>query len=223
MPTFLLIRHGETDYNKKMLIAGRIPGVHINQKGHQQAQALADSLAAMPIKAIYSSPLERTMETAEPLSKTLKLEIIPTPGLLETDCGEWQDQSLKRLRRLKVWRSLQQNPSQFRFPGGESILECQHRMVQVLESLRKTHNLDDLVACFSHSDPIKHLIAHYLGMPLDLFQRLSISPGSITALNILESGSKLIMLNYSVSFSWDAFQTPLQGKKSRITRLFPSP
>ncbi len=93
MPIFLLIRHGETDYNKKMHIAGRLPNVHLTKKGRQQAQSLADKLANAPIKAIYSSPLERTLETAEPLAKALKLEVIPMPGLLETDCGEWQGQS----------------------------------------------------------------------------------------------------------------------------------
>ena len=105
MPIFLLIRHGETDYNKKMHLAGRLPGVHLNTKGRQQAQAIADKLASLPIKAIYSSPLERTIETAEPLANALKLDVIPMPGLLETDCGEWEGQSVRKLRRLKIWQS----------------------------------------------------------------------------------------------------------------------
>ena len=212
MPTFLLIRHGETDYNKKMHIAGRMPDVHINPTGRQQAQSLADKLASIPIKAIYSSPMERAMETALPLAKSLKLEIIPIPGLLETNCGEWQGQSVKKLRRLKVWRSLQQYPSLFHFPGGESIVECQYRMVQVLETLRQKHAERDLVACFSHADPLKQLIAHYIGLPLDHFQRLSISPGSISALQITESGGRLLMLNYSANLAWNAFQPPVQTK-----------
>ena len=127
MPIFLLIRHGETDYNKKMHLPGRLPNVHLNKKGIQQAQILANMLARAPIKAIYSSPLDRTLETAAPLASLLKLEVIPTPGLLETDCGEWQGQSVKKLRRQKVWKSVQQHPSLFHFPGGESIVDCQHR------------------------------------------------------------------------------------------------
>jgi probable phosphomutase (TIGR03848 family) len=212
MPIFLLIRHGETDYNKRMHLPGRIPNVHLNQKGRQQAQSLADNLATTPIKAIYSSPLERTMETAEPLAKVLKVDIISIPGLLETDCGEWQGQSVKKLRRQKIWQSIQQHPSLFHFPGGESIAECQHRMVQVLESLRLQHSPQDLVACFSHSDPLKQLVAYYLGLPLDHFQRLTIDLASITALQISESGSRLVMLNYNPSFSWNAVQLSVQKK-----------
>src|SRR5512136_2205333 len=107
MTIFLLIRHGETDYNKKSLLPGRLPGVHLNQKGRQQAQALADNLAKAPIMAIYSSPLDRTLETAEPLARLLKLDVIPMAGLLETDCGEWQGLSLKKLRRQKIWQVVQ--------------------------------------------------------------------------------------------------------------------
>jgi len=209
MPIFLLIRHGETDYNKKMHIAGRLPNVHLTQKGRHQAQSLAEKLAAAPIKAIYSSPLERALETAGPLAKALNLEIIPMPGLLETNCGEWQGQSVKKLRRQKIWQSVQQHPALFHFPGGESIAECQHRMVQVIESVRQKYSEHDLLACFSHADPIKQVVAYYLGLPLDNFQRLSIDVASVTALQITESGSRLIMLNYSPSFTWDAF-LPLQ-------------
>ena len=219
MPTFLLIRHGETDYNKKMHLPGRLANVHLNKKGQQQAQSLADNLATAPINAIYSSPLERTIETAEPLAKALKLDIISTPGLLETDCGEWQGQSVKKLRRQKIWQSVQQHPSLFHFPGGESIAECQHRMVQVFESLRLQHSPQDLVACFSHSDPIKQVVAYYLGLPLDNFQCLYINTGSVTALQISENCSRLLMLNYLPSFTWNAFQPPIQQKLNLSKKL----
>jgi probable phosphomutase (TIGR03848 family) len=212
MPTFLLIRHGETDYNKKMRLAGRMTGIHLNNKGQHQAQLLADKLATAPIKAIYSSPLERTMETAGPLASALKLEIIPLAGLLETNCGEWQGQSVRKLRRQKVWRSLQGHPSLFRFPGGESIADCQFRMVQVFESLCKNHSPEDLVACFSHADPLKQVVAYAIGLPLDQFQRLAIDTASITALQILESGSRLIMLNYNLNLSWEALQLTIKPK-----------
>ena len=218
MPIFLLIRHGETDYNKKMQMAGRLPGIHLNKKGRQQAQVLADKLAGVPIKAIYSSPMERTLETAEPLAKALKLEINPLPGLLETDCGEWQGQSIKKLRRQKIWQLVQQHPSLFHFPGGEWIGECQHRMVEVIESLRLNHSPHDLLACFSHSDPIKQVLAYYLGVPLDNFQRLSIDTASITALHVTENGSRLIMMNYNPSFTWDAFQPPKQNNVIRPSK-----
>jgi probable phosphomutase (TIGR03848 family) len=218
MPIFLLIRHGETDYNKKMHIAGRLPDVHINKKGQQQAQALADKLGVVPIKAIYSSPLERTLETAVPLASALNLEVIPLPGLLETDCGEWQGQSIKKLRRLKIWQSVQEHPSLFHFPGGEWIGECQHRMVQVIESLRLKHAYQDVLACFSHADPIKQVLAYYLGLPLDNFQRLAIDTGSITALQVSDSGSRLIMMNFNPTFTWDAFQPTKQNISTHPTK-----
>jgi probable phosphoglycerate mutase len=102
------------------------PGVHLNERGHQQAQALAEQLSQAPIKAIYSSPLERAMETAEPLAMALGLEIIPRPGLIETDIGEWAGERVKGLSRLKIWRTVQRQPSIFRFPGGESFSDGQH-------------------------------------------------------------------------------------------------
>jgi probable phosphoglycerate mutase len=214
MPIFLLLRHGETDYNKKWLIPGRLPGVHLNNKGRHQAQILAEALKDAPIKAIYSSPLERAMETAGPIASFLKLEVIPTAGLLETDCGEWQGQSVRRLRRQKIWQSVQQHPSLFRFPGGETLAECQFRMVQVLETLRFQYASQDLVACFSHADPIKQVIAYYLGLPLDNFQRLTINTGSISALHVSDSGSRLLWLNHDPSFSWDALLPPILQKSA---------
>jgi probable phosphoglycerate mutase len=215
MPIFLFIRHGETDYNKKMRLPGRLPDVHLNKKGRQQAQAVADRLAKLPIKGIYASPLDRTMETAKILAQVQKLEIIPMAGLLETDCGEWQGQSVKKLRRQKIWQSVQRHPSLFAFPGGESIGECQHRIVQAVESLRMIHAPEDLVACFSHADPIKQAIAYYLGLSLDNFQRLAIDPASISVMHITENGSRLIMLNYNPSLAWDAFQPPKPEKRTR--------
>ncbi len=212
MPIFLLIRHGETDYNKKMHLPGRLPDVHLNEKGRSQAQAVADTLAKAPIKAIYSSPLERTLETAEPLATLLKMTVIPISGLLETDCGDWQGQSIRRLRRQKTWKSVQQHPSLFRFPGGEAIVDCQYRTVQVFESLRHEFSDHDLVVCVSHADPIKQVVAFYLGLPLDNFQRLSIDTASITALLVSENGSRLLMLNHNPSFHWDAIATPPRAK-----------
>ncbi len=218
MPIFLLIRHGETDYNKKMHLSGRLPDVHLNERGRAQAQAIADTLAKAPIKAIYSSPLERTLETAEPLAASLKLTVTPATGLLETDCGDWQGQSIKKLRRQKVWKSVQLNPSLFRFPGGEAIADCQHRMVQVIESLRHASSEYDLVACFSHADPIKQAVAFYLGLPLDNFQRLSIDTASITALLVSENGSRLLMLNHNPTFKWDTITAPPRPKRGAPAR-----
>jgi len=195
MPTLLLIRHGENDYVKKHLLAGRLPGVNLNDKGRQQAQAIAEKLASASLKAIYSSPLERAMQTAEPLSQALNLPIIPRPGLIETNVGEWAGQSWKKLSRTKTWRIVQAVPSRFRFPGGETFAEGQARICQELQTIASQHEPKDLVACFSHADPIRMAVAYFIGLPLDMFQRLAVSPGSITALHLGETSSRLLVLN----------------------------
>lgn len=202
MPILILIRHAENDYVKKARMAGRLPGVHLNERGKAQAQALAQKLADAPIKAIYSSPLERAIETAAPLAEALKLEVQIRPGLLETDVGEWTGQTLKSLRRLKVWRTVQAAPSLFRFPGGESFAETQHRICREIEAICAEHEPKDLIACVTHADPIKLAAAYYLGLPLDNFQRLAVAPASMTVLSIGETSSQLINLNYDLSFNF---------------------
>jgi len=201
MPVILLIRHGENDYVKKARMAGRLPGVHLNDTGKAQAQALAEKLASAPIKAIYSSPLERAIETAQPLASALSQEINIRPGLLETDIGAWAGQTLKSLRRLKVWRTVQNAPSLFRFPDGESFAETQHRVCRELEMIYAGLEPKDVVACISHADPIKLAVAYYIGLPLDNFQRLAVSPASVTALHIGEASSHLLNLNFDPSFN----------------------
>lgn len=199
MPTILLIRHGETDYVKKHHLAGRLPGVNLNETGRQQAQSIADKLANAPLKAIYSSPLERTLQTAEALASRLNQPVIPRPGLIETDPGEWTGQSWKKLARTKAWRIVQSTPSLFRFPGGETYLDSQVRIVQELQTLSSQHDPKGLIACFSHGDPIRLAIAYFIGLPLDMFHRLSISPASISALHLGEGSARLLTLNAASS------------------------
>jgi probable phosphomutase (TIGR03848 family) len=201
MPMILLVRHGENDYVKKGRLAGRLPGVHLNEKGRQQAQAVAEKLAGAAIKAIYSSPMERAMETAEPIAKALGLDVVVRQGLIEVDVGDWQDRKLKGLKRLKIWRKVQYMPSVMRFPGGETFAEAQHRITQELQTLADQHEPKDIILCVSHSDPIKLAVSYFIGQPLDLFQRLSIMPASITALYFGEEGSFLLTLNYDLSFT----------------------
>jgi probable phosphoglycerate mutase len=201
MPVFLLIRHGENDYVKKGLMAGRLPGIHLNKKGHEQANVVAEKLAGAPVKAIYSSPLERALETAEPISRELSLDVISRPGLNEIDVGEWQDQSLRRLGRQKLWKIVRNAPSRMQFPGGETFAEAQIRICNEIEVLSRQHEPKDLVICVSHADPIRLAVAYFLGLPLDLFQRLYIAPASITVLEVREGGSGLLTLNYEISFT----------------------
>ncbi len=196
MPIILLIRHGENDYVKTGKFAGRIPGVHLNEKGQQEAREIADGLKDVPLSAVYSSPLERAIETAQPLAKTRKLKITVAEGLIETDIGDWKGLEIKKARKLPEWKSVQNSPSRFRFPKGESFQEEQTRLVNAMEKIIKNHEPDDLVAIFSHADPIKLIIAFYLGMPLDHFQRIACGTGSLSILNLDKKGAMLIGLNF---------------------------
>jgi probable phosphoglycerate mutase len=207
MPLLLLIRHGENDYVKTSKLAGRLPGIHLNERGQKQAEALGDALQDVPIKAVYSSPLERAMETAAPIATAHKLEINPEPDLMDTNIGSWQGRSLKALRLTKLWRVVQSAPSRFRFPDGESFVESQTRYVSALERIIKKHNKpQDIVAVVFHADPIKLAVAYFLGMPLDHFQRLSCDTASLTALHVSEAGANLIKLNQRPPFEF--LQTP---------------
>ena len=203
MPLLLLIRHGENEYVKTGKMAGRIPGVHLNEKGQKQAQALADSLHGVPIKAMHVSPLERAMETAEPIASSHKLKIIKEPDLMDTDIGKWQGRSWKALSLTKPWKIVQNSPSRFRFPEGESFPETQLRIANVLEKIvQKYKKPNDIIAVVFHADPIKLAVAHFLGMPLDHFQRLSCDTGSLTAIYASEAGANLVKLNQRPPFDF---------------------
>ena len=207
MPLLLLIRHGENDYVKTGKLPGHISGVHLNEPGQKQAQALAEALTHVPIKAIYSSPLERAMETAGPIAASHKLQIIPEPKLMDTNVGKWQGKSLKVLRLMNAWKIVQHSPSRFKFPEGESFVELQTRLVEVLEHIAAKYNKPkDIVAVVFHADPIKLAVSHFLGLPLDHFQRLSCDTGSVSALHVGAMGANLIKLNQRPPF--DFLQQP---------------
>jgi len=210
MPLLLLIRHGENEYVSTGKLAGRLPGIHLNEHGRHQAAELARALADIPLKAIYSSPLERAVETAEPIASGRKLEIQLRPELADSDIGKWQGRSLKSLRRLKKWKVVQQAPSRFAFPEGESFLQTQTRIASCLDEIAASHKPKDIVAVVFHADPIKLAVAHYLGMPLDHFQRLGCDTGSVTVLHVNETGAYLVKLNQRPPFD---FMPKLKKKK----------
>lgn len=195
MPLLLLIRHGENEYTRTGRFAGRTPGVHLNEKGQNQARALGEAFQDVPLKALYASPLERTLETAASIASARKLEIIPTPGLLEADIGKWQGQSIRRIALTKYWKVVQHAPSRAGHPGGETFQQVQTRIVTTLNEICAKHKPQDIVACVFHADPIKLAVAYYLGLPLDHFQRLGCDTGSVTALHVNEMSAYLLKLN----------------------------
>lgn len=203
MPTLLLIRHGENEYVKTGKLAGRLPGIHLNERGRKQAEALGEALKDVPITAIYSSPLERAMETAAPIANSRNLKITQNPDLMDTNIGKWQGKSLALLRLKKEWKIVQSAPSRFQFPEGESFLDLQTRIANVLEGIIKKHNKPkDIIAVVFHADPIKLAVSHFLGLPLDHFQKLSCDTGSLTMLYAGDAGSNLTKLNQRPPFDF---------------------
>ncbi len=187
MATIILVRHGENDWVKKHRLAGWIPGIHLNDTGQEQAKQAAERLAALPVKAVYSSPVTRCLETAEPIAATHKLDIIQLDDLGEVRYGKWEGKKIKQLAKKKRWHAVQFFPSRFRFPGGEALRETQYRAIQSLERLGTRHE-NEIIVVVSHADLIKLVLAHYLGVHMDLFQRVVISPASASVLTLSPSG-----------------------------------
>jgi len=206
-PTILLaVRHALNDWVGDKL-AGWTPDVHLNDKGRAQAQALAGRLADKPITAIYSSPLERAVETAQIIADPHNIEVQIREGVGEVRYGEWTGQSLKELAKEDAWRVVQFYPSGARFPGGEAIREMQARAVADLDAIVAAHPSETVVVV-SHADVIKAALAHYAGLHLDLFQRLVVSPASLSMVAFTPMGPRLISLN-------DATHVPEEETKSQ--------
>lgn len=201
MTIILLIRHGENDFTGKRLI-GRQPGIGLNDKGRQQAMVLAEWLLDAPIKAIYSSPLERAIQTAQPLAHLKNLDVKINPALIEVDYGKCQGKTFKQLHRTKLWKSIRANPADAVFPGGETLAGVQERVVRELKALAATFEPVDVIACFSHADVIRLAVAYFLCMPLGEFQRLSISTGSITVLNLNSDRARVTHINLVGKLEW---------------------
>ena len=193
MTTFLLIRHGETD-DLGRLLSGRRVGVSLNAAGRRQAEQLAARLAGEGISAVFSGPLERVRETAAALANRLGLEVRSAQELDEIDLGEWSGQSFAALAGRDDWRQFNTVRSCTRAPGGELMLEVQTRAVAFLQRLRCEH-AGAAVALVSHSDVIKAVLAYYLGVPLDLAQRLEVSPASVSVLALEEWGPRVLCVN----------------------------
>ena len=190
----LLVRHGQTPTTGATL-PGRASGLHLADQGLAQAEKVAARLGELKrIDAVYASPLERTRETAKPIGRATGHRVRIDKGLLECDFGDWTGKKLADLRKLKEWETVQRFPSGFRFPGGESFPEMQQRMVTAVDRLATNHRGKAFVAV-SHADPIKALVAHALGTHLDLFQRIVISPCSVSAILFTRTGPVVLAVN----------------------------
>lgn len=193
MTSFLLIRHGNTALVGKAL-AGRQTGVRLDEAGRSQAQNLVRRLASTHIDAVYSSPLERAVETAQPLAASRNLPIIERERLAEIDFGQWTGATLTDLESDPAWQRFNTFRSSSRAANGESILDLQLRIVAELEDLRLQHP-DEVVALFSHGELIRSAIIYYAGIPTDLSLRIEVSPASISILGLASWGVRILAVN----------------------------
>jgi probable phosphomutase (TIGR03848 family) len=193
MTTFALIRHASHALLGHRIV-GRLPGVNLGPDGVREAEALAGRLERWRIRALYSSPLERARATAAPIADRLGLEAQIADGLNEIDYGEWTNRTLTELRELPEWRRFNHFRSGSRIPYGESMIEVQERMLRLIERLSSAHP-EQTVALVSHGDIIKAVLAFYLGVPLDLFQRIELSPASLSILRVEPHGPEVLLIN----------------------------
>src|SRR5580693_8898519 len=196
MTTVLLVRHGLTDANTSGVLAGWTPGVHLAEKGREQAAALAERLAALPVAAIVSSPLERCQETAAAIAAGRDSLTVETDDRLgECRYGEWEGQALKTLAKDPLWKVVQSHPSAARFPGGEALRETQARAVEAVRTHNAEFGDDAIWVAVSHGDVIKAILADALGMHLDAFQRIQVDPASLSVVRYTELRPFVVRMN----------------------------
>jgi probable phosphoglycerate mutase len=190
----LLIRHAVTDLTGKRLY-GRSEGIGLSEAGREQAAALAGRVSEVPLDALYSSPLQRCLETARPISEASGVGVETLEGVLEIDYGEWTGRPFTSLRNTRLWKELHgATPSAPRFPGGETLAEAQRRAVTAIDSVVQAHP-KRIVAVVAHGDVIALVLAHYAGIHVDLFQRLEVSPASVTAIALGEGAPRIRRVN----------------------------
>ena len=190
----LLVRHGLTP-TTGIKLPGRAPGLHLSDEGRRQAEVAAERIGKVgKVAAVYSSPITRARETAQPIARAVKRAVRIERDLADLDIGDWTGMSLKQAARRPEWGTVQRNPSSFRFPGGESFPEMQTRMTSALGRIVARHP-GQIVVAVSHADPIKAAVAQALGTPLDLFQRIMIAPSSITAVAYRRGGPAVLTVN----------------------------
>jgi probable phosphomutase (TIGR03848 family) len=222
MGTLLLIRHGRTDANANGVLAGRTPGVVLDEVGISATKDLASRLETVKIAQVISSPLERTLETAQILFGK-HVEVSSEDRLLECDYGDWQGAKLSELSVHELWPVVQQRPDEMIFPNGESMNDMSGRACQAIREwdakLTAEHGDKVVWAAVSHGDIIKAICADALGLPLRKFQSLLIEPASVSVIHYSESGSAVSKLNdtgsdWLTKLNSDSVKTPTLGGES---------
>lgn len=215
MTVLLLIRHGATAASDAGVLAGWTPGVHLTDAGREQAERLVERLEGVPLTALYSSPLERCRETAAPIAAARRLAVRVREDLGEVRYGEWTGRKIRQVMRTKLWRVIQGTPSRARFPGGESLLEVQVRVVAELERIAAAHP-GRAVAVVSHADAIRLAVSHFTGAHTDLFQRVVVEPASVSAVAVGDGPPRILKVNETGDLTTLLRKArPDQGRRSR--------
>lgn len=194
MPICLLVRHGETDWNRSGRVMGDQP-VPLNRAGERQARELASLLGGIKIARIYSSPVLRALQTAQILGAQLQAGIVQAPGLSEIGVGAWMNRFWRDLADDPAKRDWYSRPDHARPDGGETLREVQRRAVSSVQEIFSTLG-DGHVLCVSHADVIRTILAHYLGIELMSLRNMKIDHASASALEITLQGNQLLFLNY---------------------------
>jgi 2,3-bisphosphoglycerate-dependent phosphoglycerate mutase len=219
--TVVLIRHGRTAANTAGILVGRTSGVELDEVGREQAAAVGQRLAAVPLQAIVTSPLRRCRQTAQAvLSANQGAPVVTVEqGLVECGYGEWTGKSVRELSKERLWQSVQHQPSAVRFPGGESMSEMSGRAVSAIRSwdrqLAADRGEDAVWAAVSHGDLIKAILADALGMHLDSFQRILVDPAAVSVVRYTPLRPYVITVNSSGSDLSGLFQAPSQSPRQR--------
>jgi probable phosphomutase (TIGR03848 family) len=189
--TVILLRHGRSTANTAGVLAGRTPGVVLDEHGRAQAQALVERLAHLPLAAVVSSPLQRCRETVVPLAQARELGVTLDDRFIEMDYGEWTGRQLRKLVKEPLWKVIQAHPSAAVFPGGEGLAAMQARAVAAVREwdakLAAEHGPQALWLVCTHGDIIKAVLADALGVHLDGFQRIVANPCSVSAVTYTET------------------------------------
>lgn len=209
MATVILVRHGRTTANASGLLAGRTPGIKLDEVGHEQVARAGERLGDVPLVGVVTSPLERCRQTAKAIvsRQANKPKVVTDKGITECDYGDWQGRSLSDLAKEDLWSIVQIHPAAATFPGGESMATMQARAVAAVRrhdaAIEAEHGAGAVWAAVSHGDIIKAILADALGMHLDLFQRINVDPASVSIIRYTSARPYVVATNtHAGDLSW---------------------
>jgi probable phosphomutase (TIGR03848 family) len=224
MATVILVRHGRTTANTAGVLAGRGPGTLLDDTGAQQAVAVAERLAGVPLAAVVSSPLERCRQTAKEIASRQPAggKVIWEKGIVEVDYGDWTGKELKHLGKEPLWKVVQSHPAGATFPAGESMAAMSARSVSAVRrwdaQVEAEHGPDAVWAAVSHGDVIKAVLADALGMHLDAFQRIVVDPASVSVVRYTSGRPFVLMSNTAAGDLSFLKPKPTRGRRRTSRR-----